>query len=59
MDADHAGNQIAQQSHTGVLLFVCRAPIIWHSKQHNMFETTTFGSEFIAAKTATEMVQAL
>ena len=59
VDADHARNQITQRSHTGVLLFVCRAPIIWYSKQQNTVETSTFGSEFIAAKTATEMIQAL
>ena len=59
VDADHAGNQITRQSHTGVLLFVCRAPIIWYSKQQNTVEMSTFGSEFIAAKTATEIIQAL
>ena len=59
MDADHAGYQITQQSHTGVLLFICRAPIIWYSKRQNTVETSTFGSEYIAAKTATEMKQAL
>ena len=59
MDADHAGNQITRRSHTGVLLFVCRAPIIWCSKRQNTVETSTFGSEFIAAKTVTEMIQAL
>ena len=59
VDADHAGNQITRRSHTGVLLFVCRAPIIWYSKRQNTVETSTFGSEFIAAKTATEMIQAL
>ena len=59
MDADHAGNQITQQSHTGVLLFVCCAPIIWYSKRQNTVETSTFGSEFIATKMVTEMIQAL
>ena len=59
MDADHAGNQITRQSHTGVLLFVCRAPIIWYSKRQNTVETSTFVFEFIAAKSATEMIQAL
>ena len=59
MDADHAGNQITRQSHTGVLLFVCRAPIIWYSKLQNTVETSTCGSEYIAVNTATEMIQAL
>ena len=59
VDADHAGNQITRRSHTGILLFLCHAPIIWYSKQQNTVEMSTFGSEFIAAKTATEMIQAL
>ena len=59
VDADHAGNQITQQSHTGILLFVCCALIIWYSKQQNTVKTSTFGSEFLDAKTATEMIQAL
>ena len=41
------------------MLFVCRAPIIWYSKQQNTGETSSFGSKFIAAKMATEMIQAL
>ena len=35
------------------------ALIVWYSKQQNTVETSTFGSESIAAKTATEMIQAL
>ena len=41
------------------MLFVCHTPIIWYSKQQNTVETSTFGSEFIAAKTATELIEAL
>ena len=59
VDADHAGNQITQQSYTGVLFFVYSAPIIWYSKRQNTVEMSTMGTEFIAAKTATEMIQAL
>ena len=58
VDADHAGNQITQRSHTDVLLFICCALITWYSKQQNTVKTSTFGSEFIAAKLATEMIQA-
>jgi len=48
VDADHAGNHITHRSHTGVLLFVNQAPILWYSKSQNTVETSTFGSEFIA-----------
>jgi hypothetical protein len=59
VDADHAGCRVTRRSHTGVLIFVNRAPILWYSKRQNTVEASTFGSEFIAAKTAVEMVEGL
>ena len=59
VDADHAGCRVTRRSHTGVLIFVNRAPILWYSKRQNTVEASTFGSEFVAAKTAIEMVEGL
>jgi len=59
VDADHAGNKITRRSHTGIILFCNRAPIIWFSKRQNTVETSTFGSEFIAARIAVELSEAL
>ena len=59
VDSDHAGNTIMRQSQTGLLLFVNRAPIVWYSKWQNTIEASTFGSEFIAMRTAVEHVEAL
>jgi Reverse transcriptase (RNA-dependent DNA polymerase) len=59
VDADHAGNRVTRRSHTGVLIFCNKAPILWYSKRQNTVETSTFGSEFIALKIATELIQAL
>ena len=59
VDADHAGNLVNRRSQTGILIFCNRAPIIWYSKCQNTVETSTFGSEFVAARTATEMIQGL
>ncbi len=36
-----------------------RAPIIWYSKQQNTIETSTFGSEFVAAQIAVELIENL
>ena len=33
VDADHAGDRMTRRSHTGVLIFVNRAPIQWYSKR--------------------------
>ncbi len=59
VDADHAGCRVTRRSHTGVLLFVNRAPIIWFSKRQNTVESSTFGSEFIAMRTAIDLIEAL
>jgi hypothetical protein len=59
VDADHAGCKATRRSHTGVILFVMKAPIIWYSKRQNTVETSTFGSEFCAMKTAIDMIEGL
>ena len=59
VDADHAGCRATRRSHTGVLIFVNRAPILWYSKRQTTVESSTFGSEIVALKTAIEMIQGL
>jgi hypothetical protein len=59
VDADHAGNRVTRRSHTGIIIFVNRAPILWYSKRQNTVETSTFGSEFIAARIAVELIEGL
>ena len=54
VDADHAGNRITRRSHTGILLFANRAPVVWYSKRQNMVKTSTFGSEFVATRISVE-----
>jgi hypothetical protein len=59
VDADHAGCLVTRRSHTGVIIFVNCASILWYSKRQNTVELSTFGSEFIAAKTAVDMIKGL
>jgi hypothetical protein len=59
VDADHAGCKATRRSHTGVFVFVNKAPILWHSKRQNTVETSTFGSEYCAMKTAIDMIEGL
>jgi hypothetical protein len=59
VDANHAGDKTTRRSMTGILIFINRAPIIWHSKRQNGVETSTFGSEFTAMKNAVELIAAL
>ena len=55
VDSDHAGDKVTRRSQTGILIFVNRAPILLL----NTVETSTFGSKFIAMKTAGEQVKSL
>ena len=59
MDADHAGCQVTRRLHTGVHIFVNRAPILWYSKRQNTVGSSTFGSELVAIKIAIEMIEGL
>ena len=52
VDADHAGCRVTRRSHTGVIIFVNRAPILWFSKRKHTVESSTFGSEFVALQIA-------
>jgi hypothetical protein len=59
VDANHAGDRITRRSHTGIIIFINRAPIIWYSKQQNTVEMSTFGSEFVVARIAVELIESL
>lgn len=56
VDASHAANKKTRKSHTGYLIFVNSAPIVWYSKRQNTVEASTFGSEFIALKACVEAI---
>jgi hypothetical protein len=59
VDANHAGNKVTRRSHTGILIYLNCAPIIWYSKAQSTVETSTFGSEFVAMQILVEMLEAL
>jgi hypothetical protein len=59
VDANLAGNTVNRRSQTGILIFVNKAPILWHSKRQNTVESSTFGSEIVALKNAIELIEGL
>ena len=58
-DSDHAGDTVTRRSRTGVLICVNSAPILWMSKKQMSIETSSFGSEFTALKTAVELTEGI
>ena len=59
VDADHAGCRMTRRSHTGFIIFVNKAPIMWWSKRQNTVESSTFGSEYVALGQATDAIEGL
>ena len=56
MDANLNHCLATGKSLTGCLHFVNKTPVDWYSKKQATVETVTYGSEFVAAKTATEQI---
>ena len=56
MDANLNHCLATGKSLTGCLHFVNKTPVDWYSKKQATVETDTYGSEFVAAKTATEQI---
>lgn len=59
VDADHAGCKETRRSHTGIIILVNKAPVVWFSKQQATVETSTFGSEIVAMQIAIELIEGL
>jgi hypothetical protein len=55
VDADHAHNMVSRGSVTGIILFVNKTPVKWISKRQKTVESSTYGSELVAAQIATDL----
>jgi hypothetical protein len=56
VDASHGANKKTRRSHTGYILFINRAPIVWYSKRQQTVESSTFSSEYISLRSGTEAI---
>jgi hypothetical protein len=58
-DAAHGDDLITRRSTTGIIIFVNGTPVRWYSKRQNTVESSTYGSEFVAMRIATDLAIAL
>ena len=58
VDANLFHDMITGRSVTGILHLVNQTPFEWYSKKQGTVETATYGSEFVAARIATEQIMA-
>ena len=59
VDASFAQNKKTRKSHTGFIIFVNKAPIIWFRKRQSTVETSTFSAEFMAMKSCVRAIESL
>ena len=59
VDANHAGNVVTRRSHSGIIIYVNNAPIIWFSKRQNTVESSTFGSELVSMRICRDLIVSL
>jgi hypothetical protein len=56
VDADHAHDLVTRRSITGTLMMLNNTPIKWVSKHQTTVEASTYGSELLASRIATELI---
>ena len=56
VDADHAYDLVTRRSITGILVMINNTPVRWVSKRQKTVETSTYGSELVASRIATELI---
>ena len=59
VDSVHAGNVVTRRSHTGIIIFLNNAPVIWFSKKQNTVESSSLGSDFVALRIARDLIMGL
>ena len=56
VDADHARNKVTRRSVTGIVLLINNTPLVWISQRQKTVETSTYGSELVAARVAIDLI---
>ena len=59
VDADHAQDMLTHRSITGVIMLLNNTPVYWLSKRQKTVETSTYGSELIAARIGVDIIIAM
>ena len=59
VDANLYFNLVPGHAYSGILIFLNQTPIEWYCKKQSTVACATFGSKFVAAKTATKKAYSL
>jgi hypothetical protein len=56
VDADHAHDLVTRRSITGIIVMLNNTTIWWVSKRQKTVDTSTYGSELVPSRIATELI---
>ena len=56
VDANLYHNQVTGRAVTGIITMLNKTPVDWYCKKQNSVESSTYGSEFMAARIATDKI---
>ena len=56
VDASHGCDLVTRRSVTGVLICINKTLVKWYCKRQNTVESSTYGTELVAARIAVEMI---
>jgi hypothetical protein len=56
VDSDHAHDLVTRRSITGILVMLNNTTIRWISKRQKTLEISTYGSQLVALRIATELI---
>ena len=59
VDADHGNYLMTSHSHTGAIIFFNSELIVWYSKRQATNESSIFGSDMVALRTALDIMKIL
>ena len=56
VDADNARDKVTRRSVTGILVLINNTPVRFYCKRQHTAETSSYGSEMVAARIAVETI---
>jgi hypothetical protein len=56
VDADHTHDLVTRRSITGIIVMLNNIPFRWVFKRQKSVETSTYGSELVVSRIATELI---
>ena len=57
LNVNHEVNMANRRSHSDIIIYVNNAPIIWYNKCQNIVDSSIFGSDFLAFRISTNMIE--